>query len=185
MINATALPRICKQERLVSVVFTCHCNASIIACSNRELKKQRRWWQQKRHKSRLAKQQLCTWITLFCTFLCCHKITTTQNCLILRFVENMNARQWFSNILFLKLDTIQSLTIQLQENSLTLIIWQWWLGIRAMNFETVWIHFLWNVFATVVVVAPQEQIKNRISWYMTKPNFTYMYINFLKKCGLG
>ena len=33
----------------------------------------------------------------------------------------MNARQWFSNILFLKLDTIQSLTIQLQENSLTLI----------------------------------------------------------------
>ena len=39
MINATALPRICKQERLVSVVFTCHCNASIIACSNRELKK--------------------------------------------------------------------------------------------------------------------------------------------------
>ena len=184
MINATALPRICKQERLVSAVFTCHCNASIIACSNRELKKQRQWWQQKRHKSRLAKQQLCTWITLFCTFLCCHKITTTQNCLILRFVENMNARQRFSNSLFLK---VRYYTVL--ENStpakLININGQQWLGIRAMNFETAWKHFLWNVFATVVVVAPQEQIKNGIPWYVTKPNFTYMYINFLKKCGLG
>ena len=36
---------------------------------------------------RLAKQQLCTCITLFFTFLCRHCSTTTWNVLILRFME--------------------------------------------------------------------------------------------------
>ena len=42
---------------------------------------------------RLAKQQLCTCITLFCTFLCLHCSTTTLKCLNSRFVEDGNTRQ--------------------------------------------------------------------------------------------
>ena len=46
---------------------------------------------------RLAKQQLCTCVTISCTFLflCC--TTTTWNCLFSRFMENENTRQRFSN----------------------------------------------------------------------------------------
>ena len=46
-----------------------------------------------------AKQQLCTFITLFCTFLCRQCTTTTWKCLISRFVENMNTRQRLYSIL--------------------------------------------------------------------------------------
>ena len=48
------------------------------------------------NRFRLAKQQLCTCITLFCTFPCRHCTTTTWNCLISRFVEDANTRQRFS-----------------------------------------------------------------------------------------
>ena len=44
----------------------------------------------------LAKQQLCTCITCFCTLLCRHCTTTTWKCLILRFLEYVNTWQRFS-----------------------------------------------------------------------------------------
>ena len=46
---------------------------------------------------KLAKQQLYTCITLFCTLLCRHCATTIWKCLTSRFVEDMNARQRFSS----------------------------------------------------------------------------------------
>ena len=49
-------------------------------CINRELKQRRRRRQRERQKSKrfiLAKQQRCTCITLYCTFLCCR---CTQFC---------------------------------------------------------------------------------------------------------
>ena len=57
----------------------------------RELKIRRRRRQRKQQKSNrfsLAKQQLCTCITLFCTFLCRRCTTTTWKCPISRFVED-------------------------------------------------------------------------------------------------
>ena len=45
---------------------------------------------------RLEKQQLCTCITLFCTFLCCRCTTTKWKCLILRFVEDVNTWELLS-----------------------------------------------------------------------------------------
>ena len=45
---------------------------------------------QKCNRFRLEKQQLCTCITLFCTFLCRRCTTTTWKCLISRFVEDVN-----------------------------------------------------------------------------------------------
>ena len=60
-----------------------------------ELKQRRRrhqWERQKSNRFRLAKQQLCTCITLFCTFLYRHFTTTTWKYLISRFVENVNTR---------------------------------------------------------------------------------------------
>ena len=66
---------------------------------NRKLKQGRRRRQRERQKSnwfRLVKQQLCTCITLFRTFLCRRCATTTWNFLVSRFVEDVNTRQWFS-----------------------------------------------------------------------------------------
>ena len=51
---------------------------------------------QKRNRFRQAKQQLCTCIALFFTFLCRRCTTTTWNCLISRFVEDGNKRQQLS-----------------------------------------------------------------------------------------
>ena len=47
-------------------------------------------------KFRLAKQQLCTCITLFCTFLCRHCTTTKWTRLLSSFVEDVNTRQRLS-----------------------------------------------------------------------------------------
>ena len=58
------------------------------------------WWRrrqrevQKNNRLGLAKQQLCTCITLFCTFLCRHCKTTTRKCLISRFMEDVNKLLW-------------------------------------------------------------------------------------------
>ena len=71
-----------------------HCSSNI-----RELTQRLRRWQRERQKSnrfRQAKQQLCTCITLFCTFLCRRCTTTTWNYLISRFVEDGNKRKQFS-----------------------------------------------------------------------------------------
>ena len=62
----------------------------------RELTQRRRWRQRGRKKIkrfRLTKQQLYTWIMLFCTFLCRRCTTTTWKRLISRFVGDVNARQ--------------------------------------------------------------------------------------------
>ena len=50
----------------------------------------------KSNRFRLAKQQLCTCITLFCTFLCCCCTTKPWKCLILHFVEDRTTRQGLS-----------------------------------------------------------------------------------------
>ena len=50
----------------------------------------------KRNRFRLAKQQLCTYSTFFCTFLYLHRTTTTRKCLILRFVEDVNTTERLS-----------------------------------------------------------------------------------------
>ena len=64
-----------------------------------EPKQRRRWRQRERQKSkrfRQGKQQLCTCITLFCTFLSRRCTTTTWKCLISRFVEDGNTGQQLS-----------------------------------------------------------------------------------------
>ena len=76
--------------------------------SDPELMQRRQRRQRGRQKSnrlRLAKQQLCTCITLFCTFLCRHCTTTTWNFLISRFLEKVNSRQRLL-FLFLNIDTV-------------------------------------------------------------------------------
>ena len=93
-----------------SPYFSCTCThgrmwvygrevATPLTFDNRELKQRRRWRQRERQKSnwfRLAKQQLCTCITLFCTFLCRHCTTTTWKCLMSRFVEDLKTKQGLS-----------------------------------------------------------------------------------------
>ena len=67
--------------------------------TKREFTQRRRRQQGERQKSnwfRQAKQQLCTCITFFCTFLCRRCTTPTRNCLISRFVEDGNKKQHLS-----------------------------------------------------------------------------------------
>ena len=66
----------------------------IVVSLQRRRRRQRE--RQKSNRFTLAKQQLCTCITLFCTFLCRRCTTTTWKCLISRFVEDRNTRQQFS-----------------------------------------------------------------------------------------
>ena len=56
---------------------------TVLKSNIKELKQRRKRRQQerqKRNRCRLAKRQLCTYITLFCTFLCRHCTTTTWKC---------------------------------------------------------------------------------------------------------
>ena len=76
-------------------------------------RRRRRREQQKSNRFRLAKQQLYTRIALFCTFLRRRFTTTTWNCLISRFVEDVNEDNDFL-FLFLNFDT--SLRMQLPKN---------------------------------------------------------------------
>ena len=89
---------------------------------NRELKQRQRWRQrerQKHNRCRLAKQQLCTCTTSFCSFLCRRWTATTWNCLISRFVDDVNTRQrpffsffelWYSPLEFNSRKFLQHLT---------------------------------------------------------------------------
>lgn len=53
-----------------------------------------------------AKQQLCTFITLFCTFLCCFCSTTKWNCLTSRFKWRTLTSNDENFFLFLSLDMV-------------------------------------------------------------------------------
>ena len=110
---------------------------------NSELKQRRRRRRrqrerQKRNRYTLAKQQLCTCITLFCTFVCRHCTTTTWNLLISRFLEDVNARKRLS--FSSSWTSIQSFGIHLQEK-----IANFWRierdGISVIKFEVIRIHF--------------------------------------------
>ena len=73
---------------------------------------EQRWGRRQRERPksnrlRLAKQQLCTWITLFCTFLCRHCTTATWKCL-----ERENKTTTF---FFFSCTSMQSFGIQLQK----------------------------------------------------------------------
>ena len=116
-----------------------------------ELKQRRRWRQQERQKSkrsRLTKQQLCTCITLFCTFLCRRCTTTTWKCLISRFVEDGNTGQQLSFSFVELWYSPSELNCQKIAN-----IWQTERdGISAIKFEAARIHFLSDVFVAFSVV---------------------------------
>ena len=74
--------------------------AQLEAEATRELKQRRRRRQRERQRSsrfRLVKQQLCTCITLFDTFLCRRCTSTTWKCLNSGFVEDGNTRQRHSS----------------------------------------------------------------------------------------
>ena len=59
----------------------------------KQRRRQTQWERKKRNRFRSTKQQLCTCITLFCTFFCRHCTTTTWKCVFSRFVEDVNTRK--------------------------------------------------------------------------------------------
>ena len=96
----------------------------------------------------LAKQQLCTCITLFCIFLSRRCTTATWNLLISRtgLKEDVNTQHNNFLFLFLNLDAVLSDLTPENFPNIWQIKWNW---IRSMKFETVQLHFLSDVFGLV------------------------------------
>ena len=101
----------------------------------------------KSNRFRLARQQLCTCITLFCTSLGRRYTTATWECLISRFVEDVNKANkvsfsfpelWYRPLKF---------TLKKSAN-----IWRIKRdGISEIKFEVARLHFLSRTFSAVVV----------------------------------
>ena len=101
-----------------------------------------------RPRFRLTKQQPCTCITLFPTFLCRHCTSRTWKCIISRFVEDVNTRQQLSELWYNLLEF----------NSRKKISNIWRIerdGISAIKFEAARLHFSSDVFVAVAVVVAQ------------------------------
>ena len=107
----------------------------------------------------LAKQQLCTCSTLFCTFICRHCATTTWKCLISRFMEDINKRKLF---LFHNLSVVPKKSAPGKFD----YIWHFQgTGISVIQFEKTRIHLKSDFFAAVAVVdaeAPYWPIWGRL-----------------------
>ena len=89
----------------------CSCEYTVLPGALENSRELKQWGRQKSNLFRLAEQELCTCITLFCTFLCRRCKTTTWGCLISRFVEDVNT----NNFIFLSLD-FDTFRIQLQKD---------------------------------------------------------------------
>ena len=98
----------------------------------------------------IAKQQLCTCITLFCTILCHYCTTTTWKWIISRFVEYVNKQR--RNLLPLSEQLDKALRDSIPGEFLN--IWESkWYGIIAMKTEKTRIHCKSDVFAAVAFLA--------------------------------
>ena len=122
--------------------------ATFLDHNNGELKQQRRRRQRERQKSNgftLAKQQRCTCITLFYTFLSRRCKSVTWNFLIsrARLMELVNPTQEFS-FLFPNSDTVLPDSTSYNFAKILQIKWNW---VRSTKFESVRIYFLSDVFA--------------------------------------
>ena len=124
----------------------------------RELKQRRRRRQRERQKRfRSAKQQLCTYITLFCTFLSRRCTNTTLKYLISCFVEDGNTRQQLS----FSFPELWNSPLEITSKKLANL---WRIkrdGINTIKFEAAQIYFLSDVFvavAVIVALAPYCQL---------------------------
>ena len=119
----------------------------VVHKQRRPRRRRRRRRQRERRKGnrfRLAEQQLCTCVTLFCAFLCRRWTTTTWKCRFSRFLEEVNTKRRFYKS-FEKIVELNSRKIHQIENLVKRH------GIRDVNFKKARIH-LSDVFSHVVVV---------------------------------
>ena len=120
-------------------------------------------WVNTLYRLRLAKQQLCTCIMLFCTFLC--RCCTTWKCIISRPADDLDTKQALS-FPFLNFDTVPlNLTQEIFVNT-----WRTEQdGISAIKFEAAQINFLGDLFvAARVVVAQAPYLHSAVArWWGT------------------
>ena len=103
----------------------------------------------KSNRFRLAKQQFCTCIPLFCTFLCHRCTPKAWNFLFSRFVEDVSTKQQFSfPFPELRYSPWEINSRKIRHYKLCRIEWD---GINATNLKAAQIHFLSSVFVTVAV----------------------------------
>ena len=112
----------------------------------------------------MAKQQLCTFITIFCIFLCRRCTTATRKCLISRFVDNVNSRR-----LYFSFPELCFLSFKIQRQKKIANIWRTERdGISAIKFEAVRLHFLSDVFVAVAVAVVVAWAPYYCFWTMAK-----------------
>ena len=89
-----------------------------------------------------SRQQRCTCITLFCTFLCRHCTTTTGKCLISRFIMDVNKQR----LNFLSLSELDMVLRNSAQKGFACIWQSKWFGVIAIEIERTQIHFSSDVF---------------------------------------
>ena len=117
----------------------------------RELKQRRRRRQREREKSDsfiLAKQQLCTSITLFCIHFLAVVAGATWKCLISRFVEDGNTRQQLSFCF----PELWDCPVEFNSKKLPTFVRIKRDEISALKVEVARIHFLSDVLIAVAVL---------------------------------
>ena len=121
----------------------------------------------------MAKQQLCTFITLFCIFPCRRCTAATRKSLISRFVDNVNSRRlyfsfpelWYCLLKFNARKKLPTLFWRTERD-----------GISAIKFEAVRLHFLSEVFVAVAVAVVVAWAPYYFFWTMA---------GYLKKADTG
>ena len=91
-------------------------------------------------------KQLRKCITLFCTFLCRHCTTTTWKCLISRFVEDVNTRQWLS----FSFPELWCSLLEFNSRKISRCLTKWTRWNNAIKFETARILFFSDEAVAVV-----------------------------------
>ena len=142
----------------------------------RELKHHRRRGQREQQRQNsnrfgLVKQQLCSWINLFCTFLCRHCRNTMWNRLISRSVEGVNLRECLS-FSFPELPYSPS---ELIYRKIRQHLSNW--TRNAIEFEAARIHFLSDAFVAVVLSSLKTFLGDLESCTENTPKSPFLCVN--------
>ena len=135
----------------------------------RERKQRRRGRQRKRpiksNRFRLAKQHLCTCITLFCTFVCFFAATARLRREKLSFHVLCGTRTQDSDFLFLfqNFDKVFQNSTPEKNRQRGRIERD---GISSIKFETVRIHFLKEVFEAVAIDSENCSLQRRLHSFL-------------------
>ena len=136
------------------------------------------------HIDRFSRQNNNFASHFFCTFLCCFWTTTTWNCLILLFREDINKRRQ-KFILFRNLNVV----LRNSAPGGFAYIWQReWVGIIVIRSERTQIHFWSDIFTAVASldckVPCAEKRKHSFPFFLKLNRWLVLFVSMAQKGGI-